>query len=113
MTGMVASSGMDQVFCKRGFICLKVWGVHLADFISGGREGGSSQPLTLSGSPTVVLTLCFLKLTFSKNFFQEHSKSVKRFRSRSGPTILSGLIWVQTVCKDYQQMTKFVVAGKV
>ena len=31
--------------------------------------------------------------------------SVKRFGSRSGPTILSGLILVQTVCNDYQQTT--------
>ena len=27
-------------------------------------------------------------------------------------TILSVLIWVQTVCKDYQQMTKSPVADK-
>ena len=29
----------------------------------------------------------------------------KRFGPRSGPTFCSGLIGVQTVCKDYQQMT--------
>ena len=28
------------------------------------------------------------------------------------PDILSGLIWVQTVCKGYQQMTKVTEAGK-
>ena len=28
------------------------------------------------------------------------------------PEILSGLIWVQTVCKGYQQMTKVAIAGK-
>ena len=27
------------------------------------------------------------------------------------PDILSDLIWVQTVCKGYQQMTKFVTNG--
>ena len=35
-----------------------------------------------------------------------HYESVKQFGSRSGPT-LSVLIWVQTVCKGYQQMTKW------
>ena len=61
----------------------------------------------------------FSNPTFSKKFFQ----SIKQFGSRSGmtqilsgipseyqtgwiqirPDILSGLIWVQTVCKGYQQ----------
>ena len=27
------------------------------------------------------------------------------------PDFLSGLIWVQTVCKDYQQMTKVATSG--
>ena len=28
------------------------------------------------------------------------------------PDVLSGLIWVQTVCKGYQQMTKVATSGK-
>ena len=39
----------------------------------------------------------FLKINVLKNFFQEYHQNVKQF----GP--LSGLIWVQTVCKGYQQ----------
>ena len=42
---------------------------------------------------------------FPKNF-QEHYKSVKRFVTRSGPTRLSVLIWIQTDCKDYLQLAK-------
>ena len=47
----------------------------------------------------------FFKIDFLKKIFQEHYQSIKLF------VILSGLIWVQTICKDYQQMTKFV-AGR-
>ena len=48
----------------------------------------------------------FSKLTFFfKTFFQEYHQNVKHFGSRSGPDIVSGLTWVQTVCKDYQQKT--------
>ena len=46
-----------------------------------------------------------------KKIIQEYYQSVKQFGSRSGttkirPDILSGLIWIQTVCKGYQQTTK-------
>ena len=41
----------------------------------------------------------FFKSNFLKFFF-----SVKQFGSRSGPTF-SGLFWVQSVCKGYEQMT--------
>ena len=56
--------------------------------------------------------ICCLLLNFFKNdlkkFFQEHYQSVKLFGSRSGPTFyrMLVLIWVQTVCKGYQQTTK-------
>ena len=46
----------------------------------------------------------FFKIIFFK-LFQEYHKSVKQFGYRSGPDILSGLIWVQIVFKNYQQMT--------
>ena len=42
---------------------------------------------------------------YFKKTFQEYYKSIKQFGSRSGPNILSGRIWVQTVCRVYQQMT--------
>ena len=35
-----------------------------------------------------------------------------RLLTKTLPRILSGLIWVQTVCKDYQQMPKSPLAGK-
>ena len=47
------------------------------------------------------LLFYFQKNNFSVKFFQEYHLSVKQFGSRSGPT-LSGLNWVQTVCKGYQ-----------
>ena len=51
--------------------------------------------------------LTFFKIYFFKKFFQEHYQSVKWFGSRLGLTFFrSVLVWVQTVCKDYQQMTK-------
>ena len=49
--------------------------------------------------------LIFSKLNFFEKFFQKYHLSVKQIESRSGPTLKSGLIWVQTVCKGYQQMT--------
>ena len=48
--------------------------------------------------------LNFFKINFFEKFFQEYHQSVNQFES-----IVSGLIWVQTVCKGYQQMT---LAGK-
>ena len=44
--------------------------------------------------------LIFFKINFFEKFLQEYHLSVKQIGS-----ILSGLIWVQTVCKSYQQMT--------
>ena len=51
----------------------------------------------------------------SKNYFRNTIR-VKQFGSRSGPTfcqasnnILSGLIWVHTVCNGYQQMTSKMI----
>ena len=50
----------------------------------------------------------FQNLFFSKNFFQEYYQCVKQFGSRPGRPI-SGLIWIQTICKGCQQAT---LAGK-
>ena len=54
----------------------------------------------------------FFKINFFKKFFQEHYQSVKWFGFKSDRTnILSALIWVRSVCKGYQPMTK-VAASK-
>ena len=47
----------------------------------------------------------FFKINFFEKYFQESHQSVKQFGLCSGPTKLSGLILVQTVCKSYQQTT--------
>ena len=47
--------------------------------------------------------LILFKINFFKNLFQEYHQSIKQFGSRFGKNILSGLIWVQTVCKGYKQ----------
>ena len=46
--------------------------------------------------------VCLFLLFFLKKIFWEYQLSVKHFGSRSCP---SGLIWVQIVCKGYQQTT--------
>ena len=43
----------------------------------------------------------FSKSHFSIFFYREYHQSVKQIGTRLGPT----LIWVQTVCKGYQQTT--------
>ena len=47
-----------------------------------------------------------------KNNFQEYLQSVEHFWIRIKPDFLSGLIWVQTVCKCYQQTTKVATSGE-
>ena len=57
--------------------------------------------------------LIFFKIYFFDKFFQEYHQSGEQFGSRSSPTepdVLSGLIWVQSVCKGYQ-LTKLVGKG--
>ena len=44
--------------------------------------------------------LIFFKITFFEKVFQEYHLSVKQIESKSG------LIWVQSVCKSYQQTTQ-------
>ena len=50
-----------------------------------------------------VVCWFFFKINFFKKFIQEHHLSVEQIESRSGPNDLSGLIWVQSVCKVYEQ----------
>ena len=52
------------------------------------------------------VSLFFFKINCFKIFFQEHCQGVKVwFKIR--PDILLGLIWIESVCKDHQQMAKF------
>ena len=61
--------------------------------------------------PAVQLfMLCGLQILFKFNLFeklcQEYHQSIKQFGSRSSPAFCrASMVWVQTVCKDYQQMT--------
>ena len=56
----------------------------------------------------------FMPFLSSADFFQnqllkkiqEYHLSVKQIGSRSGPILLSGLVWVQSVCKGYKQSTQ-------
>ena len=51
--------------------------------------------------------LIFFKINFFEKFFQEHLyvTRVSNFWIQIRPNILAGLIWVQAVCKGYQQTT--------
>ena len=49
--------------------------------------------------PPFLSSADFFQNRLLKKLFQEYYQSVKQLRSRSG------LIWVQTVCKGYQQKT--------
>ena len=51
------------------------------------------------------------KSTFSKLFFR-NATGVSNSLDPDQDRHLSGLIWVQTVCKGYQQTTKSPLAGK-
>ena len=58
--------------------------------------------------------VCRLLHVFTISIFSEHYQSVKRFRSRAEPIFcfLSVLIWVRTICKDYQQLSKVAATWK-
>ena len=52
----------------------------------------------------ISITCAVSDFLSSADFFHEYHKNAKQFGSRSGPTF-SVLIWVQTICKGYQQAT--------
>ena len=58
--------------------------------------------MVLPSADIFFKTILFVFVVFSKKIFWEYQLSVKHFGSRSCP---SGLIWVQIVCKSYQQTT--------
>ena len=55
---------------------------------------------------------------FLYELFQKKKKKIQEYHQRvkqldpDQAHILSGLIWVQTVCKGYQQMTKVITSGE-
>ena len=54
-----------------------------------------------------VVNQYFFKINFYQKIFQEHFQNAKWFGFRSDRiNVLSVLIWVQIVCKGYQQTTK-------
>ena len=72
-----------------------------------------SDGVSLAGSKWPGFT-CLRGICLLGNFFmlfvvkinfldknEEYHQSVNKFGSRSGPHVLSGLIWAQTVCKGY------------
>ena len=54
----------------------------------------------------VVCGFFFFLNNFFKNIYREYYQSAKQFGSGSGP------IWVQTVCRGYQQKTKVAASGE-
>ena len=51
------------------------------------------------------LLLIFFNINFFEKLFQEYHLSVKQRWIQIRPDVLSDLIWVQIVCKSYQQTT--------
>ena len=52
----------------------------------------------------IVVCLFFSKSTFSKNSFKNIPSECRTEWIQIRPDILSGLIWVQYVCKGHEQM---------
>ena len=84
------------------------------DLAAGGTKNLRHTPcglVTLVNTPCILdnfacfFVLCrfFTKSTFSKNFIQEYLQECQTVWIQIRPDILSGLIWVQTVCKGYLQ----------
>ena len=57
-----------------------------------------------------VVYLFFCKINFFEKFFRVYHQSFQTFWIQIRPDILSGLIWIQTVCNCYYQTT---LVGKV
>ena len=49
--------------------------------------------------------LIFFKIIFFKQFFQKYHPKYQTVWTQIRPNKMSGLIWVQTVCKGHQQTT--------
>ena len=69
--------------------------------------------LCMLGNFACFFVVCglFFKLTFQKNLSGIQSEC-QTIWIQIRHNVLSGLIWVQTVCKGYQQMTKVATSGE-
>ena len=54
----------------------------------------------------------FFQITFLRKLLSGIPSESQTLWTQIRPDILSGLIWVQTVCKDYQHMTETPLACK-
>ena len=70
-------------------------------FCAGSRELAINS---LPHAGTFWVMFCRLLFSFrinvSKTSFQEYQQGIRQFGFRSDPTFVSGLICIQTVCKD-------------
>ena len=78
-----------------------------------GRDLEIELTLCMLGNFACFFVVCgfFFKINFSKKSLRNtirvsNSLDPDQAERFVGPDILSGLIWVQTVCKDYQQTSK-------
>ena len=85
-----------------------------------GQNSSLLLTLCMLGNFSYFVVVCYF---FKFNFIKKHYQSVKQFESRSKDSTqrfesrlkvstLSVLIWVQTVCKGYHQMTKLFAYKK-
>ena len=58
-----------------------------------------------------VVSLSFFKINFFHKILSRTIPECKTVWIQISPDVVSGLIWVQTICKNHQQMTKFT-AGR-
>ena len=54
----------------------------------------------------------FKKINISKKNLSGIPSECQTVLIQIPPEVLSGLIWVQTICKGYQQMTKVATSGE-
>ena len=63
-----------------------------------------------------VLFFSSADIFFKITFFEKNPSGIptecQTVSIQIRPEILSGLIWVQTFCKDYEQMTKFTACSQ-
>ena len=87
----------SPILCQNGILTLCMLGNFACFFV-------------VCGFFFFFLNYFFFKKKKKKKNFQEYHHSVKQFESRSD--ILASLIWIQTVCKGYQQTTKVATSGE-
>ena len=73
-------------------------------YLSGG--GGGVYLYMLGNFACFLSSAEIVKINFFKKLFQEYHQSVKTVWTHIRPNKMSGLVWVQTVCRVYQQTIK-------